>query len=93
MNSSVNRPRNLNASFLQSDYLVVRRAMDELPLLEKLAVEMRFFHNFSISEIARLLRVGWTEAEELIESALAVLREHCLSDPRFSRSAKVLQAA
>lgn len=87
------RPRKLHPNFNQFDYLVVRRAMDELPLLEKLVVEMRFFHNFSISEIARLLRMGWDEAESLIDSALTILRQQCLSDPRFSRSTSVLQAA
>ncbi len=79
--------------FTKNDYLVVRRAMDELPLIEKLAVEMRFFHNFSIEEISRLLRIGWDEAEAILDSALPILRKHCLSDPDFSRSVPHLRAA
>ena len=79
--------------FTETDYLVVRRAMDELPLIEKLAIELRFFHNFSIEEISRLLRVGWDEAEDLVESALQILKTQCLSHPDFSRRNLELQAA
>jgi DNA-directed RNA polymerase specialized sigma24 family protein len=85
--------RHRGPRFTKADYLVVRRALDELSLIEKLAVEMRFFHNFSIEEISRLLRIGWDEAESLVESALPILRRYCLSDPDFSGSCLRLRAA
>lgn len=78
--------------FKTTDYLAVRRAMDELPLIEKLVIEMRFFHNFSISEIARHLRIEWAEADELIESVLPVLRRICLGDSSFSRTTQSMSA-
>jgi len=83
--------------FKTIDYLTVRRAIDELPLIEKLVIEMRFFHNYSISEIARYLRIGWDDADSLIQSVLPILRRICLNDPCFSRSkqdlATLLRAA
>ncbi len=79
--------------FTKIDYLVVRRALEELPLIEKLVVEMRFFHNFSIEEISRLLRMGWDETATLLESALPMLRRQCQSDPEFSRNLLHLKAA
>jgi hypothetical protein len=79
--------------FNEVDYLVVRRAMDDLPLLEKLAVELRFFHNFSIEEISRFLRIGWDEASSMLDESLLILKSKCLSDPEFSRRRIKLQAA
>lgn len=79
--------------FNEVDYLVVRRAMDDLPLLEKLAVELRFFHNFSIEEISRFLRIGWDEASSILDESLLILKLKCLSDPEFSRRRIELQAA
>lgn len=84
---------NVRSLFTQTDYLIVRRAMDELPLTEKLAVEMRFFHNFSIKEIALLLDLAWDEAEVLIESALAILKERCMDNFAFSRERLEAKAA
>ena len=62
------------------DCLAVRRAMDRLPLIEKLIIEMRFFHGFSIQEIARLLRMGWDEADALVDSTLLLLRGNCSAE-------------
>lgn len=76
------------------DYLAVRRAMDLLPLVEKLVIEMRFFHGFSIQEIARLLRIGWDEADALIDSTLLLLKRHCYDVSDFGEnSPQFLQAA
>ena len=79
--------------FQSNDYRTIRRAMDELPLIEKLVIEMRFFHNFSISEIARYLRIGWDEADCLIQSVLPILRGSCLAEHGFSRSPQLQRAA
>jgi DNA-directed RNA polymerase specialized sigma24 family protein len=85
--------QNARSLFTQTDYLIVRRAMDELPLTEKLAVEMRFFHNCSIKEIALLLGLAWDEAEALIESALAILKKRCMDSFAFSRERLEARAA
>jgi DNA-directed RNA polymerase specialized sigma24 family protein len=63
--------------FSSVDYLTVRRAMELLPLIEKLVIEMRFFHAFSIQEIARFLRIGWDEADALVDASVLLLKRHC----------------
>ena len=83
--NQINSHRRVNDKplFNTLDYLAVRRAMDRLPLIEKLVIEMRFFHGFSIEEIARLLRIDWDETDALIDSTLLLLKRECCTDFGF----------
>ncbi|MBI3556167.1 MAG: hypothetical protein HY074_07880 [Deltaproteobacteria bacterium] len=64
-----------------TDYLKVRRAMDDLSAREKRIIELRFFHRNTIDDIAVRFRMTWDEADEFIDLALGHLRMLCREEP------------
>lgn len=72
--------------FPKTDYLVVRQAIARLPASQMKVVVLRFWSNYSLIEIARLMRLSYDAVERLLSQALIQLRILCLSDPSFSRT-------
>ena len=48
-------------------------------------MRVRFWHDCSIFEIARLLGISWDKADTVIKDALAKLKQECVAQPHFSR--------
>lgn len=78
-----NRPQ--KNVFTVTDHIAVRNAIEELPLLERLVIKLRFYKDFTIAEIAELLRMEWSEVETYIIEGLRTLQVGCLSNKDFSR--------
>lgn len=72
--------------FTLVDYGIVRQALTDLPKIMTMVVEMRFWKNRAICEIAMELGVSAAIVERWLNTALKRLREHCLRHPEFSRS-------
>lgn len=75
--------------FSTADQIVARSILKRLPPAQKKAVVLRFWHNYSIFEIAKALRISWSEADSLLRAALLKMKKDCLGQPQFSRSQKL----
>lgn len=71
------------------DKVIARSMVKKLPFEQRKAVTLRFWHNKSIFEIAKALRMTWGEADNLLKEALIQLKDNCLMQPRFSRALKL----
>ena len=47
---------------------------------------MKFWHNHSVSEIARHMRIDWSEANRLLTKGQLKLRAECVRQPRFAKT-------
>lgn len=72
--------------FTQMDYAIIRAAVEELPRLHGAVVDLRFWKNMEMVEIAETLGLSFRATEKLLVRALRKLRESCLKHPAFSRS-------
>ena len=70
------------------DKFIARAMVKRLPFKQRKAITLRFWHNKSIYEIAKALRMTWGEADNLLKEALLQLKENCLKQPRISRAFK-----
>lgn len=52
------------------------------------AINLRFWENYTIEEIANVLRISWDNADQLIESSLIELRERLSGIGCFSETKK-----
>lgn len=73
-------------SFTPIDYAIVRAAVRDLPGLLKVIVEMRFWQQMTVPEIAEDLGVTARAVESALTKATRIIREECLRHPAFSRS-------
>lgn len=71
--------------FSRQDHAVVRRAMHELPIRDRLIVELRFWNNLSVEEIAEFMCMRRADVESRLNAVFAMLRDRCENDPEFSR--------
>ncbi|MBX3032942.1 MAG: hypothetical protein KF865_03390 [Bdellovibrionaceae bacterium] len=72
--------------FTTTDYAIIRAAVEELPRLHGAVVDLRFWENMEMIEIASTLGLSLRATENLLVRALRMLREYCLKHPAFSRS-------
>lgn len=72
--------------FTTTDYAIIRAAVEELPRLHGAVVDLRFWENMEMIEIASTLGLSLRATENLLVRALRMLRERCLKHPAFSRS-------
>jgi DNA-directed RNA polymerase specialized sigma24 family protein len=81
------------SEFTQEDQVIARSLLKRLPPKQKKAIVLRFWHNYSIFEIAKSLRLTWGETDSLIKDALLKMKKDCMKQPRFSRAVKLIIAA
>jgi len=72
--------------FTGKDHSIVREAVGKLDKTEHTIVLMRFWEQNTISEIAEILDLSWTEVESRLTQALEKLKAFCLSKADFSRN-------
>ncbi len=81
------------SEFSAEDQVIARSLLKKLPPRQKKAIVLRFWHNYSVFEIAKSLRVSWGEADSLLKDALISLKKDCMKQPRFSRALKLSLSA
>lgn len=81
------------AKFSVEDQIIARSLSRKLRPRQKKAIVLRFWHDYSIFEVAKSLRVSWEEADKTIKDALAKLKQECMEQPHFSRTLKLPFAA
>lgn len=79
----------MEALFSSRDHVIARSLMKQLPPKQRKAVVLRFWHNYSIFEIAKSLRVTWVEADKILSKALVKMKRECVKQPHFSKSKKL----
>ena len=62
--------------------------VQKLPLNQKKALIMRFWCNYSISDVSKKMRLNWEEADQLIENGLKALRKEFFEQFQFSKNFK-----
>lgn len=72
--------------FTAIDHLIVKMAVKRLPTLLSNIMALRFWHNYSIAEIADEIGIPTRAVESGIAHAFRILRRECLMCPAFSRS-------
>ena len=72
--------------FTAIDHLIVKMAIKRLPTLLSNILSLRFWHNYSIAEIADEIGIPTRTVEHGIVTAFRILRSECLMSPAFSRS-------
>jgi DNA-directed RNA polymerase specialized sigma24 family protein len=70
--------RNSHTCIVQRLHVV----LEELPPEKRAAVLLRFWENWDIAEISRVLGRSWTSTDHLIESTLRELRSKLGSESR-----------
>ena len=80
------------SKFSNEDQIIVRSLLRKLPQRQQKAIILIFWDNYSVSEVARKLKVSWEEADKTILRGLMKLRNECMDHPRFSRSFNYLSA-
>ena len=78
--------KKMKDQFTAIDHLIVKTAVKRLPLLLSNIMALRFWHNYSIVEIADEIGIPTRVVEEGITHAFRILRQECLMSPAFSRS-------
>lgn len=74
--------------FTLKDHTIVREAVAKLKGLEHEIVVRRFWENNTISEIAEILDLSWSEVEKALAIALEKLKVYCVKNQDFSRSVR-----
>ena len=72
--------------FSDTDHMIVRNAVRRLPGLLSEIMNLRFWQNKTVAEIAEEIGVSMKTVDTAILNACRILREECLRDPIFSRS-------
>lgn len=81
------------AKFSVEDQIIARSLSRKLRPRQRKAIILRFWHEYTIFEVAKSLRVSWEEADKTIKVALAKLKQECMAQPHFSRALKLPFAA
>lgn len=72
--------------FSKGDYRIVRDAVQQLDDEDKAVVALKFWENYSNTEIADALRLPIEEIERRLKRAFRLLKVWCENHPDFSRS-------
>lgn len=78
------------SKFSTEDQIIVRSLLKKLPPRQRKVIILRFWHNHSVSEIARKMKITWEETEKLLNDGLSKLKEDCMDQPRFSRALSLI---
>ncbi len=79
--------------FTSEDQVIARSLLKRLPPRQRKAIVLRFWHNYSIFEVAKALRISWGEADQVIKHGLVKMKKDCMKNPRFSRALKLAMVA
>ena len=79
----------MTSEFSIEDQAIARSLLRKLPPKQRKVMVLRFWHNYSIFEIAKALRITWGEADKIIKEVLLNLKKECMKQPRFSRALKL----
>ena len=71
----VNRHNKVNEEISIRDYNTLYKQLLLLSWKQQLVIQLRFWENYSIYQVARELGISWKEADALIDSALLKLRQ------------------
>ncbi|MCY4644969.1 MAG: sigma-70 region 4 domain-containing protein [Bacteriovoracales bacterium] len=77
---------NPNISFSIWDRAILTAMIRRLPKKQRRAVYLRFWFDMTIQQIARKMRLSWSESHQLIEEGVSRLKDLCLRHPTFSKS-------
>ena len=72
------------SAFNEFDKNLVRSFLRKLPQDQRTAIVLKFWEDYSLSQIASELEITWDGAAHLIENGIQSLRKYCLSHPEFS---------
>ena len=72
--------------FTPIDHAIIRAAIRKLPALLGAVIEMRFWRQMEVAEIADELGVSIQTVDSAMTKAARRLREECLKHPAFSRT-------
>ena len=72
--------------FDKSDKKWVQRHVARLPEIYQVAIILRFWHNCSILEAARVLQLSWSQTDQVINEALEILKESIIHEVRFQEA-------
>lgn len=83
----------MSAKFSVEDQIIARSLSRKLRPRQRKAIILRFWHDYTIFEVAKSLRVSWEKADEIIKEALVKLKHECVEQPHFSKTLKLPFAA
>lgn len=69
----------LQKNMMANNIEILHRHLLTLPMRQQLAIQLRFWENCSIAQVAWIMEVSWNEADRLIESAVESLRKKLLN--------------
>ncbi|MBX2996815.1 MAG: sigma-70 family RNA polymerase sigma factor [Bdellovibrionaceae bacterium] len=82
------------SSLSHEQFAQLGEALAYLSEMQKIVIEMRFWQDMSIQEIANRIRLNWQSTDDLIQSAINHLRVRLLQYaglPVTGKSAKIYQ--
>ena len=83
----------MTVKFSVEDQIIARSLSRKLKPRQRKAIVLRFWHDYTIFEVAKTLGMTWEQADKTIKDALAKLKQECVEQPHFSRTLKLPCAA
>ncbi|MDE3270100.1 MAG: sigma factor-like helix-turn-helix DNA-binding protein [Pseudomonadota bacterium] len=74
----------MTVKFSVEDQIIARSLSRKLKPRQRKAIVLRFWHSYSIFEVAKTLGMTWEQADRTIKDALAKLKHECAEQPHFS---------
>ncbi len=65
----------------------LRNCLDKLEIEQKLVIQLRFWENLEIAQIAIVMTTTWDHVNELLEKSLQQLREMMISSLNYKLTA------
>ena len=53
----------------------IHEHINQLPDIHKIAIILRFWHNFSITEISQVLQWNWSQTDQALNEGMEILKE------------------
>ncbi|MCT4642779.1 MAG: sigma-70 region 4 domain-containing protein [Bacteriovoracaceae bacterium] len=69
--------------FNDEDKRMLLLALARIETRRRKSIVLRFWHNYSIAEIAKELKVSWDRADHLVEDTILMLRRILISEMDF----------
>lgn len=74
----------MTVKFSVEDQVIARSLSRKLRPRQRKAIVLRFWHNYTIFEVAKTLGLTWEQADRTIKDALTKLKRECVEQPHFS---------
>lgn len=68
----------------RNKYEELHKHLVRLSWRQQIAIQLRFWENYSIFQVAFHLEISWKEADDLIESALSALKDGLMKSMNHS---------